>query len=100
MSIIKQAIDKFLSETYTLTEISKKYKIDYDILVSEIRSRGYIFKKGYSNCTIYLDRKYEKYLEYCRLYEKSCRELENKNGEGCDANPVLNSEIAKGSESV
>lgn len=35
----------------------------------------------YSDATIYLDRKYEKYLEYCRLYEKSYRGLENKNGE-------------------
>ena len=54
----------------------------------------------YSDSTIYLQRKYEKYLEYCRLYEKSNRGLEDKNGEGCDANTVLNSEITKGSESV
>ena len=62
---------------------------------------GYeLMKYLYSDSTIYLDRKYEKYLEYCRLYEESDRGLEGKNGEGCDANPVLNSEIAKGSESV
>lgn len=54
----------------------------------------------YSNSTIYLQRKYEKYLEYCRLYEKSYRGLEGKNGEPCDGNTVLNSEISQGSESV
>ena len=59
-----------------------------------------ITKYLYSNSKIYLDRKYKKYLEYCRLYEESDRELESKNGEDCDVNPVLNSEIAQGSESV
>lgn len=54
----------------------------------------------YSNSTIYLQRKYETYQIYCRLYEKSYRGLENKNGEPCDGNTVLNSEIAQGSESV
>lgn len=36
----------------------------------------------YKNSTIYLDRKYEKYLDFCRLYEESYRELETQNGEG------------------
>lgn len=59
-----------------------------------------ITKYLYSDSTIYLQRKYEIYQIYCRLYEKSYRGLEGKNGEGCDANTVLNSEITKGSESV
>ena len=59
-----------------------------------------VMKYLYNDSTIYLDRKYEKCKEICRLYEKSYRGLEGKNGEGCDANIVLNSEIAKGSESV
>lgn len=46
----------------------------------------------YDNCTIYLDRKYNKYLEYCRLYEESCKELQTKIGEGCDANPEVTTE--------
>lgn len=53
----------------------------------------------YNNSTIYLQRKYEKYLEYCRLYKELYRELLGKNGEGCDATAVVNSEITKGSES-
>ena len=51
----------------------------------------------YNNSTIYLQRKYEKYLEYCRLYKELYRL--GKNGEGCDVTAVVNSEIAKGSES-
>lgn len=43
----------------------------------------------YDDSTIYLDRKYLKYLEYCRLRAESCRELETKIGEGCDANPEV-----------
>ena len=54
----------------------------------------------YKNSKIYLDRKYLKYLEFCRLYEESYRGLEGKNGELWDENTVLNSEITKGSESV
>lgn len=47
----------------------------------------------YKNSTIYLERKYEKYLEFCRLYEKSYRLLETNIGEGCDANPEVTTEI-------
>ena len=46
----------------------------------------------YENATIYLDRKYEKYKEICRLYEESYRELEGNIGEGCDANTEITKE--------
>lgn len=32
----------------------------------------------YNNSTVYLQRKYDKYLEYCRLFEKSSRELDGQ----------------------
>jgi hypothetical protein len=51
----------------------------------------------YKNATIYLQRKYEKYLEYCRLYEKSYRSQETKIGEDCDVNPEV---ITETKESV
>lgn len=38
---------------------------------------------------IYLDRKYNKYLDFCRAYEESYVELETQNGELCDENTVL-----------
>jgi hypothetical protein len=59
---------------------------------------GYeLAKYLYSNAKIYLDRKYERYLEYCRLYEESYRELETKIGEDCDVNPEV---ITETKESV
>lgn len=56
-----------------------------------------VCKYMYNNCTVYLDRKYKKYLEYCRLYEESYKESQTKIGEGCDANPEV---IAETKESV
>lgn len=53
----------------------------------------------YNDANIYLDRKYEKYLEYCRIYEESYVLLQVKNGKFKIENSVLNSEI-KESESV
>lgn len=51
----------------------------------------------YQDATIYLDRKFKKYLEYCRLYEESYRLSLTKIGEGCDANPQV---ITETKESV
>lgn len=33
-----------------------------------------------------------KKIKYCRLYEKSYRELQTNNGEDCDVNPVITTE--------
>ena len=44
----------------------------------------------YENATIYLDRKYEKYKEFCRLYEESYKLLEGNIGEPCDGNTEIN----------
>ena len=41
------------------------------------------------NSKIYLDRKYLKYLEFCRLYEESYKELQTKIGKDCDVNPEV-----------
>lgn len=46
----------------------------------------------YSEATIYLDRKYAKYLEYCRLYEKSDRELGGNIGEDWNVNTEITEE--------
>lgn len=56
----------------------------------------------YDNCNIYLDRKYKLY-QFFKQGSRSLQEwnelLLGKNGESCEANAVVNSEIAKGSES-
>ena len=56
----------------------------------------------YDNCNIYLDRKYKLY-QFFKQGSRSLQEwnelLLGKNGEGCEATAVVNSEITKGSES-
>ena len=69
----------------------------FELKFSDIPSR-IIARYLYENATIYLDRKYEKFLEFCRLEEESSRRLSSNIGEDCDVNPEINSEIAKGSE--
>ena len=49
----------------------------------------------YENSTIYLHRKFEKYQEFCRLYEKLYRELQTNIGESCDANTEIITETKK-----
>lgn len=99
--------EDFLTEMKDYLPLKFDYKLGYNNGSAQTRVLSLFGKNGfelakylYSNCTIYLDRKYEKYLEYCRLYEESYRQLEDKNGEPCDENTVLNSEISEGSESV
>ena len=57
----------------------------------------YTANKGYdkllNEISLYLDRKYEKFLEFCRLEEESSRRLSSNIGEGCDANPEISIEI-------
>ena len=53
------------------------------------RSAYTIVNYLYENASIYLDRKYSKYLDFCRAYEESYVELETQNGELCDENTVL-----------
>lgn len=48
----------------------------------------------YENSNIYLTRKQNKYLEFCRLYEESYKLLLTNIGENCNVNPEINSEIA------
>jgi intein-encoded DNA endonuclease-like protein len=99
-----------LGTSQFLTEIQNYFgsNLTLQILHPEKQSiTKYISTKGseakrlcdllYKNSTIYLDRKYDKYLEICRLSEKSDKLLENKIGEGCDANTevILESKKSK-----
>lgn len=53
----------------------------------------------YNDATIYLDRKYNKYLEVCRVFKKLNTELQGNIGEGCDANTEITEEIKESSVS-
>ena len=70
----------------------------YELSFSDVPSRK-LARFLYENATVYLDRKYKKYLEFCRIEEESSKRKSSKIGEGCDANAEVNSEISKGSES-
>lgn len=88
----------FGNKGYIRNKSSEDYKNKaYSLSFSDVPSRK-LARYLYENATIYLDRKYEKYKEYCRLEEEFSRRLSSKIGEDCDVNPEISSEIAKGSE--
>lgn len=53
----------------------------------------------YDNSNVYLDRKYNKFLTFCRSLEKSDELLQTNIGEGCDANTEITEEIKESSAS-
>lgn len=46
----------------------------------------------YKDSNIYLQRKFDRYCYFCRLYEKSYSETRTEIGESCDANPEVTTE--------
>ena len=48
-----------------------------------------LFKILYNDSIIYLDRKYNKYLDFCRSEEKSSELLQSKIGEDCDVDTEI-----------
>lgn len=80
-------------------KINKKHSEN----VSQLSFRGktgfYIANYLYKDSNIRLERKYNKYLEYCRLYLEKYGLRLGKYGEFWKENTVVNSEITKGSES-
>jgi len=99
--------EKFLTEVKNNLPLKTDYKLTYNndknsiTKVLQLQGKN-AFKLAYylyADSAIYLDRKYKKYLEYCRLYEESYILLQVKNGKIKIDNPVLSSEI-KESEPV
>ena len=89
----------FNNKGYLRNKSTSNYNnLAFELKFSDVPSRK-LARYLYENATIYLERKYEKYLEFCRLEEESSRRLSSNIGESCDANPEINSEIAQGSES-
>lgn len=92
--LLNLAIEEYLNtqeEYRSLTKLGAKYG-------------GAIARKFarylYENAKIYLDRKYKKYNEFCRIEEESSRRKSSKIGEGCDANTEVSSVITKGTETL
>ncbi len=48
-----------------------------------------LFHKLYDNCSIYLNRKYERFIYFCRILEKSDMLKQTNIGEGCEANTEI-----------
>ena len=71
----------------------------YSLIFPPVASRR-IARILYENATIYLERKYNKYLNFCRLEEESSRRKSSKIGKNWNVNTEINSEITQGSESL
>ena len=69
----------------------------YNLRFSDVPSR-IIARFLYENSNIYLERKYNKYLEFCSLEDESPLRKSSKIGGSCDGNTEVSSEITKGSE--
>lgn len=69
----------------------------FSLSFSNIPSRK-IARYLYENATIYLNRKYEKFLEFCRIEEESSKRQSSNIGELWDENTEITSEIAQGLE--
>ena len=72
---------------------NKAYSLSFMGMIARKVAR-YLYEKA----TVYLDRKYEKYLYFCRLEEESSLRKSSKIGEGWDANTEITSKMAKGLE--
>ena len=72
---------------------SKAYSLKFSSVPSRIIARFL-----YENSNIYLERKYNKYLEFCSLEDESPLRKSSKIGGSCDGNTEVSSEITKGSE--
>lgn len=85
-------IMNYIDIEYKLEQKESHSEETYCFQLTSHRSRKFL-DYIYQNCNIYLNRKYEKYLEFCRLYEESYKLLGTNIGEGCDANPEVTTEI-------
>ena len=72
---------------------NKAYQLTFNGAIARKFAR-YLYEKA----TIYMQRKYEKYLYFCRLEEESSLRKSSKIGEGWDANTEITSKMAKGLE--
>lgn len=67
-----------------------------DNLTMYIHSSGkgamQLFHKLYDNCSIYLNRKYDRFIYFCRIFEKSNMLKQTNIGGGCDANTEITTE--------
>ena len=72
----------FGNKGYLRSKETNNYKNKaFELKFSDLPSRK-LARYLYENATVYLDRKYERFLEYCRLEEESSRRLSSNIGKG------------------
>ena len=89
---LNQSILKKLNIDSKITS-DKRYKNNTKILRLFIENSRKFLNLIYSNASIYLTRKYKRYLffkEFCRSFKELNELSVSKIGESCDANPEVN----------
>jgi hypothetical protein len=81
-------------------KIYSKEGANVKALVFNQKRAFYVANYLYKDATLFLERKQNRYKEYCRLYLEEYGLQLGKYGELWEENTVVNSEITKGSESL
>ena len=90
----------FSNKGYVRNKTTENYTNQaFELKFSDLPSRK-LARYLYENATIYLNRKYEKFLEFCRIEVESSKRQSSKFGEPCDGNTEITFEITKGSEAL
>lgn len=84
---------KSIKNAGTSNHPNNAYKLSYNT-----REAFGVAYNLYTNSNIYLNRKYDIFLKFCRSYKELYELLLSKNGGDCDVNPVVTFEITKGSK--
>lgn len=71
----------------------------YDLKYINAKARQ-VARLLYENSSIYMDRKYNRYLQFCSFEEESLTAKSSKIERRCDANIEVNDSIAKGESSL
>lgn len=105
----KKAHMSILGTENILTNIQHWLPLQYELQIlgkSNIKQLSFVGKTAfyvenylYKNSNVKLERKYDRYLEHCRLYLEEYKLQLGKYGELWEETAVVNSEITKGSES-
>lgn len=93
-----QYIDRYINlKSHYRKRLGESGNYTYWLSYRSLQARR-VARLLYENATIYLDRKYSIYKEFCRL-EQECSQMQSsKIGEGWNVNPEVISDITKGSE--
>lgn len=97
-SFLKTVNKIFKNKGYILNKSCQDWENKaFQLKFSFVPSRK-IARYLYENANVYLERKYNKYLDFCSLEDESLLRKSSKIGEPCDGNTEVSSKITKGLE--